>query len=499
VQPNVLFITVDQWRGECLSALNHPVVQTPNLDRLAARGTLFRRHYSQATPCGPSRASIWTGLYTHNHRSVFNGTPLDDRFTNLAREARALGYDPTLFGYTDTTLDPRTIAEDDPRLTSYEEVLPGFSVGVQLADDHAAWIDWMAEKGYDIEDHEAFISPDSTHPGAAERGATWAPPPFPAECTETAFLTEAAIDHLATISADTPWFVHMSYLRPHPPFVVPEPYNDMYDPADVAMPTRLATPEDEAAVHPLVANTTMLTARHLIDNELDLRQLRATYYGMMTEVDHQVGRLLDAVESRDDGARTIVVLTSDHGEMLGDHWMTSKFSFHEQSFHIPLIVAGPDVLAGATVDHFTENVDLAPTLVEMLGGDVPVQFDGRSLVPLLSPGVDRTQLAWRDAAHWTFDFRVFARGTGIPLADATLDVLRDDHGMYVHVAGMDALFFDLEEDPGALVNLAADPTRAGEVISYAQRLLSWRQRHADQTLANLLASPKGMRRMRSEG
>ena len=96
---NVLLITVDQWRGDCLSAVGHPVVRTPNLDRLAAQGVLFRCHYAQAAPCGPSRASLHTGQYLMNHRSGRNGTPLDARFTNVALEARKCGYEPALFGY----------------------------------------------------------------------------------------------------------------------------------------------------------------------------------------------------------------------------------------------------------------------------------------------------------------------------------------------------------------------------------------------------------------
>ena len=107
---NVLFITADQWRGDCLSALNHPVVRTPNLDALAAEGVLFRRHFANAVPCGPSRASLHTGMYLQNHRSGTNGTPLDARHTNWAKEAAAHGYDPVLFGYTDTSLDPRGLA-----------------------------------------------------------------------------------------------------------------------------------------------------------------------------------------------------------------------------------------------------------------------------------------------------------------------------------------------------------------------------------------------------
>ena len=118
---NVLYITVDQWRGDCLSAAGHAVVQTPNLDRLATRGVRFANHWSVTAPCGPSRASLHTGLYPMNHGSVGNGTPLDNRFTNIAREARAVGYDPVLFGYTDTSVDPRTVTDpEDPRLRDYE-------------------------------------------------------------------------------------------------------------------------------------------------------------------------------------------------------------------------------------------------------------------------------------------------------------------------------------------------------------------------------------------
>ena len=111
-RPNVLLVTLDQFRGRCLSVAGHPVVKTPHLDRLAGDGVRFAQHWAQCAPCGPSRASLLTGLYMCNHRSVFNGTPLDDRIPNLARMARATGYDPVLFGYTDTTVDVRTV--DDP-------------------------------------------------------------------------------------------------------------------------------------------------------------------------------------------------------------------------------------------------------------------------------------------------------------------------------------------------------------------------------------------------
>jgi arylsulfatase A-like enzyme len=122
---NVLFITVDQFRAECISSLGHPFVRTPNFDRLIQDSVTFERHYSQAVPCGPSRSSLHTSLYAHNHRSIRNGTPLDARFTNWALEARKIGYDPVLFGYTDITLDPRGLPTDHPARRTYQGILPG--------------------------------------------------------------------------------------------------------------------------------------------------------------------------------------------------------------------------------------------------------------------------------------------------------------------------------------------------------------------------------------
>ena len=114
MRPNLLLITADQWRGDCLGIAGHPVVRTPNIDRLAVRGTWFARHYGQCSPCGPSRASLYTGLYQMNHRVVCNGTPLDRRHDTIALAMRRLGYRPTLFGYTDQAADPRFEPTDSP-------------------------------------------------------------------------------------------------------------------------------------------------------------------------------------------------------------------------------------------------------------------------------------------------------------------------------------------------------------------------------------------------
>ena len=165
-------------------------MQTPNLDQLVRQGVLFRKHFAQTVPCGPSRASLYTGLYAMNHRSVNNGTPLNNRFTNIAREVRKCGYDPTLFGYTDTSADPRKLHQQDPLLRTYEGMIPGMSSGVTLTDNQLPWIADLITKGYDnsLNQYTVF-EPVLNYPGAKGRGKTFAPPVYPDNASNVAFLT----------------------------------------------------------------------------------------------------------------------------------------------------------------------------------------------------------------------------------------------------------------------------------------------------------------------
>jgi len=509
VTGNVLFITADQWRGECLSALGHPCLKTPNLDRLAGDGMLFSKHYSQATPCGPGRASLYTGLYLHNHRSVANGTPLDARHTNVALEARKQGYGPVLFGYTDVAADPRTLAVGDPSTLSNEGLLPGMTPGVYLGTDNLAWIADLEAKGYDVATgvYDVFL-PKSDYPGAEGRGPTYPPARYAAEDSNTAFLTDHAIRHMSP-RRDKPWFVHLSYLSPHPPFVVPEPYHDMYDPADTPPVSRAASPEEEGEQHPWLAyflhnqiGTGFSVGHTAADNlslsDSDIRQLRATYYAMMSEVDTQVGRLIDHLKGSGQYDNTLIVFCSDHGEQLGDHWLYAKFSYFDQSFHIPLILRDPrseaDKGRGSVISDFTENIDVMPTIIDWLGGRIPVACDGASLLPF---GGGETPASWRREVHWAYDFRNLRtrraeRALGLTSDQCTMTVFRDEHYKYVHFTALPALLFDLEADPEEFHNLADDPAHQGLVLEYAQKMLSWRINHDDRALANSLLTSDGV-------
>ena len=512
---NVLFITVDQWRGDCLSAAGHPVVRTPNLDRLAARGVRFANHWSVTAPCGPSRASLHTGLYLMHHRSVGNGTPLSDRFTNIAREARAVGYDPTLFGYTDTTVDPDLVSDpDDPRLRDYEGVLPGFTPALVLTEhDKSRWARWLTERGVDVPaDPDDLYLPRSDYPGADRHAPSWAPTRFDASHSETAFVTEEVLgwlDERAVQDADRPWFAHVSYIRPHPPYRAPEGYHDRYDPDDGPAFRRLPDRRAELAQHPLHRGGAHVAGCPVDEHEA--RQLRATYWGNMAEVDDQLGRVLDRLDGTGMAASTLVVLTADHGDQMGDHWLVEKLGWWDESYHVPLIVADPrpeaDAARGSVVSAFTESVDVMPTLCTWIGVEVPVAVDGRPLQPFLHAdgagddiGGGGAPADWRTEAHWQWDWRdpvdhVPEDLFGLTMEQCTLDVIRAADHKYVQLGDGSWRYYDLEADPDQVVDPVEAVTAPGaaERVSEARaRLLQWRMRHDDRTLTGHRVTRQGL-------
>ena len=148
---SVLFICADQWRFDCFSFLNHPYALTPNLDKLAKQSVIFKSHFAGIVPCGPSRTTMLTGLYPFIHRSVYNGAPLDKRFTNIAKEVRKLNYNPRLYGYTDTSWDPRYLDPKDKKNFTYESPMEGFDDGCVLPGGKPEpWANHLNQNGFEI-------------------------------------------------------------------------------------------------------------------------------------------------------------------------------------------------------------------------------------------------------------------------------------------------------------------------------------------------------------
>ncbi len=471
---NVLLVTLDQFRGDCLSVAGHPVVQTPNLDRLAGESVRFARHYSQAAPCGPGRASLYTGTYQMNNRVVGNGTPLDFRFDNVAQAARRAGYAPTVFGYTDQGVDPRTATgPDDARLWTYQGFPPGFDVELDLPDEQDAWRAWLGRLGYDVP-----AGGDAALEGEPDR---------PEAHGVSAFLSDAVIAWLER--QDGPWFAHASYFRPHPPYAAAGTWARRYDPDTV--PPALAPPERE-----------MPFCGHLADerapaDDHERRALVAQYLGMISDVDAQLGRVLDTLRALGMWDDTFVVVTSDHGEQLGDQGTIGKGGPFESSYHIPGIVRDPrhGAAHGGVVTEFTENVDVFPTICEAIGVEIPAQCDGMPLTPFLR---GERPPWWRDAAHWEYDWRWEYIGRGPHawpwdrrLESMHLAVLRSETVAYVQYGKGEWRCFDLTAEPA----WHAEITDPGVVLEQAQSMLTWRSRHADRTLSDMLTYDGGVGRV----
>ena len=500
---NVLLIVVDQWRADFVPWLGAGFLRTPNLDRLCRQGVTFANHVTTTVPCGPARASLLTGLYLMNHRAVQNTVPLDHRHMNLGRALRRIGYDPALIGYTTTTPDPRTTGPRDPRFTTLGDLMDGFrSVGA-FEPTMDGYFGWLAHKGYPLPAKREDIwlpEGEDAIPGVTDR-----PCRIPAELSDTAYFTDRALTYLKGVG-NKPWFLHLGYYRPHPPFIAPAPYHAMYRPEDMPAPVRQADWAAEAGQHPLLdfylrgisqgsffqgaggAATAL--------KEAAIRQMRATYAGLMSEIDDNLGRVFDYLEQTGQWEDTMIVFTSDHGEQLGDHWLLGKIGYFDESFRIPLVVkpAGAAARAGAVEPAFTESIDVMPTILSWLGGEVPRAVDGVSLLPLLD---GPAPAGWRDLLHYEYDFRdVFysqpETRLGLPMDQCSLCVVQDARFKYVHFAALPPLFFDLERDPRQFVNLAEHPDYATQVKHYAQRALSWRLSHAEKTLTGFRATPGGL-------
>lgn len=482
---NVLLITLDQLRADAVDGALADCVALPNLRRLAARGVTFANHHTVTAPCGPARASLLTGLYAFNHRVIRNGAPLDRRHATVASEARRAGYEPLLFGYSDQAADPAGLDVEDPDLSTYEGVARGFREIVEMRMEAGhEWRAFLLARGYKVEPFRAGIVPDAFKPISPGGPAI-----YDAGHSDTAYLTDRTLEALEA-RRHRPWFAHMAYVRPHPPLVAPAPWHALVDPARVPNPAR------ETLDHPFVAawksgpsNLGLYYGFHGDCAALDApatARLRATYLALVAEIDRHLGRILDWLDATDQSDRTLIVLTSDHGDMLGDRGMWGKESVFAPVWRVPLLIALPSQQhAGRRVARVTESVDVAPTVLDWLSLPPPPAMDGRSLLALA--GDDGPE--WRHAAFAEIDFghplrpTRFQRHLGLADTCCNAVVLAGPRWKYVHFnGGVPPMLFDLANDPGETRNLAGDSALAPVIANMAGAMLERIMTRADRRL-----------------
>lgn len=527
---NVLLIVIDQFRADCINAsLESDDSETlsktkrnvglaqyatlPNLQALMRESMTFNQHYTVTTPCGPSRASLLTGLYAMNHRSVRNRTPLAAHHQTLGTYMRTVGFEPMLFGYTDASADPTGRHPNDPDLKDYEGLAQGFAEMLRMRMESAGpWVGYLKRKGYDIPiNFWDLHKPEPDLSTATQEDPAGSPIRSPArysaQDSDTAFLTDRTLETLSGCEGSD-WFSLVTYIRPHPPIVAPAPFNTQFEPSSIPSPEGALSIEQVRASHPFFdayfsepSNTGLyigFDGDHARLSDQHVAELRAVYLGLAFEVDQHIGRLIDYLHESGQYEDTLIVVTADHGEMLGDQHQWGKSFPLDPALHIPLIVRDPHRKQshGKTTDLFTESVDIAATLIEWSNGQQPQALNGRSLIPLLEGHAPET---WRTHVFSEAEFGEpdkptrFQLSMGLTAEQANYAVLRTEHHKYVHFnGGLPPLLFDLDADPQENYNLAQDPAYASILLEMSGMMLDHRMSHAEHSLTGLKLTKDGV-------
>lgn len=487
--PNLLLVTLDQLRADVVFGALHGIVPTPALDRLRREGVSFINCFTAAVPCGPARASLLTGLYAFNHRGIRNGTPVAHHHATLGTELRRAGIEPLLFGYCDMAADPTERAPADPDLATYELPARGFREIVEMRfEAPLAWVGHLRARGYDVPAPQPARWAELYRPvGAGLR----APAFYTAQDSDTAFLTDRTIEALDA-RRDGPWCAHLTYIRPHPPFIAPAPWNGLADASAIPAPT----PAPAGPEHPFRAAWFSEPSQQGLFWGFDgqcgalsagaVADLRAVYLGLVAEVDHHLGRLLDWLDATGQAARTLVVLLADHGEMLGCQGYWGKDNVLAPAHHVPLVMRGPGAAAGHVVADVVSTIDLAPTLLEVVGARVPRAMDGESLAGQMA---GRANGPGRGLALTEIDLAEpgaptrFERGLGLGPLSANAAILRDATHTLVHFnGGLAPMLFDRRADPAERTDLAATPEGARQVARLRAALIDLRMTRSDRRL-----------------
>ena len=489
---NILFIMCDQLRADYLSCYGHPHLKTPNIDVLAAHGVRFNRAYCQAPLCGPSRASFYTGRYMSSHGVMANADPLKMGELTLGDYLRAARMTAVVVGKS----------EGSPNLVALErfQIDQSSTEGQQLANNgflpfelfSGIYPDPILPKGLGYNAYLRSHGFDGDNPweewansaidSKGKRVSGWQmrnaglPARLPEEHSETAFTTRRAIEFLDSVDPDESWCMHLSYIKPHWPYLAPAPYHTRYHKDHVVPVVR-----DERERHNPHPVYQAFMAQDYSQN-FSRDEVRDTvipaYMGLIQQVDDHVGRVLAHLEKKGLRERTWIVFSSDHGDYLGDHWLGEKDLFHEPSVRIPLIICDPSTRAdgtrGRVVEEFVEAVDVVPTLVEVAGGTVPLErIEGRSLLPFVHQQVAAP--SWRDCAISEIDFSDRGPRTLLRLHphECRARMIRTAKWKYVLHEHFPPQLFDLVNDPHEFIDLGEDPGYRSARQENYDRLFTW--------------------------
>jgi arylsulfatase len=443
-RPNILLLMADQHRGDCLGCDGNKVVRTPNLDRLAQEGARFSTAYSSTPTCTPARTALLTGLSPWHH-GMLGMTRMSTRYpVKLPQALRDAGYytfgigkmhfhpQRALNGFHGTLLDESGRRETPDFISDYHQ---WFAKQAPGKDPNATGIGWN--------DHRArvYALPEELHP--------------------THWTGQMAVDFLTTYDRPEPFFLKVSFARPHSPYDPPARFMEMYKEQDMPAPHLGDWARRYAPVQQPFTND-------LWHGDLgpdQVRRSRRGYYGSVTFVDEQIGRIITALGRRGMLDNTFILYTADHGDMTGDHHLWRKSYAYEASARIPYLVRWPKGMApdSQRAKAFTQPVelrDVLPTFMDVAGVSIPRHLDGRSVLPLLR---GRTE-GWRPFIDLEHDICYDKENHW--------NALTDGHWKYIfHAFDGSEQLFDLRSDPGETHDVATEPAHKSELGTWRQRMV----------------------------
>jgi arylsulfatase A-like enzyme len=453
----------DQLRFDCLGANGNRLIQTPSLDKLAARSANFQLGFVQSPVCVPSRVSYFTGRYPHSHKNRVNYTPLDSREHSIQKMFQHAGYTTGSVGklhyYPPTAEHARSTGFDYVRLDD----------GVVATDKYSDYVAWRKEHDPKANVHYNTTAP---LPGRNPFRAAIAYEHTPAAWTGAE--TRAALRQFR--QTGKPFFLFSSFFKPHAPHTVPEPYDSMYDRVEIPLPRRVTL--DDIRKLPLPVQKQILRGKPQYEMDRDrLQWIWRSYYGGVSMFDREVGSILEGV----DLDNTIVVVTTDHGDQLLEHGLEGKNVFFEASVRVPFLISWPGRIQPGKRDELIEMVDVLPTLLELCGLTAVKSVQGRSFAPLITGagGYKPREFVFAEnvipevitSGSLNMYYKPGEGVGGILHPDAKM--LRTRRYKFNYYVGHGGELYDLGNDPGETRNLYADASHQSTVREMKDRLLDF--------------------------
>ena len=443
-RPNVLFLMTDQQRGDCVGADGNSAIHTPNLDRIANEGVRFTAAYTSTPSCTPARSGLLTGLSPWHHGMLGYGRVGDKYENELPRMMREAGYYTTgigkmhwfpqrhLHGFHQTLVDESGRAETEGFESDYRKWFREQAPDLNPDATGIGWNDYRPK---------AYVLPEELHP--------------------TRWMGDTAVQFLRDYQREEPFFLKVSFARPHSPYDPPQRIMEMYNESDMPAP----------AVGDWAERNAMRGQEHkasLARGDLGVEQARRSrrgYYGSVSFIDEQIGRILDALEEGGMFEDTLILFVADHGDMLGDHHLWRKTYAYEGSARVPMLIRCPEGLVtaprGETLPQPVELRDILPTFLD--AAEAPVsedRVDGRSMLELLRGNTD----GWREYIDLEHSRCYWPENQWTGLTDGRFKYI------YYAPTGQQELF-DLENDPGELHDLSGDPKQRDTLRLWRQRMV----------------------------